>query len=78
MPLTLSSYCNRSRDVLGTVSMTTPFNRSQLGPLLPSETVDKLEMDCLNSVRVRADHPPLTPPHLVRPERVLLWSFLST
>lgn len=61
MPLTLSSYCNRSRDVLGTVSMTMPFNRSKLGPLLPSETVDKLELDCLNSVRVRADHPPLNP-----------------
>ncbi|CAB1348663.1 unnamed protein product [Coregonus sp. 'balchen'] len=40
-----------NRDVLGTVSMTTSFNRSQLGPLLPSETVDKLELDCLNSVR---------------------------
>uniref|UniRef100_A0A4W5RW43 Exocyst complex component 3-like 2b n=1 Tax=Hucho hucho TaxID=62062 RepID=A0A4W5RW43_9TELE len=40
-----------NKDVLGTVSMTTPFNRSQLGPLLPSETVDKLELDCLNSVR---------------------------
>ncbi|XP_038830141.1 tumor necrosis factor alpha-induced protein 2 isoform X2 [Salvelinus namaycush] len=40
-----------NKDVLGTVSVTTPFNRSQLGPLLPSETVDKLELDCLNSVR---------------------------
>ncbi|KAL0972818.1 hypothetical protein UPYG_G00195110 [Umbra pygmaea] len=40
-----------NKDVLGTVSITTPFNRSQLGPLLPSETTDKLEMDCLNSVR---------------------------
>ncbi|XP_010892133.2 tumor necrosis factor alpha-induced protein 2 [Esox lucius] len=40
-----------NRDVLGTVSMTTPFNRSLLRPLLPSETVDKLELDCLNSVR---------------------------
>lgn len=40
-----------NRDVLGTVSITSPFNRSQLGPLLPSETVEKLELDCLNSVR---------------------------
>ncbi|KAJ7990288.1 hypothetical protein DPEC_G00298760 [Dallia pectoralis] len=40
-----------NRDVLGTVGITTPFNRSLLGPLLPSETVDKLELDCLNSVR---------------------------
>ncbi|KAG7470737.1 hypothetical protein MATL_G00117100 [Megalops atlanticus] len=39
------------RDVLGVVSITMPINRSQLGPLLPSETVDKLELDCLNSVR---------------------------
>ncbi|KAG9340498.1 hypothetical protein JZ751_021318 [Albula glossodonta] len=39
------------RDVLGKVSITTPINRSQLGPLLPSETVDRLELDCLNSVR---------------------------
>ncbi|KAK1785940.1 hypothetical protein P4O66_017695, partial [Electrophorus voltai] len=40
-----------SRDVLGTVSITSPINYSQLGPLLPEETVDKLELDCLNSVR---------------------------
>ncbi|KAJ8369127.1 hypothetical protein SKAU_G00091550 [Synaphobranchus kaupii] len=39
------------RDVLNAVSRTTPINRSQLGPLLPSETVDRLELDCLNSVR---------------------------
>ncbi|XP_067103047.1 tumor necrosis factor alpha-induced protein 2 [Osmerus mordax] len=42
-----------NRDVLGTVSITSPFNHSQLGPLLPSETVDKLELDCLNSVRAK-------------------------
>ncbi|XP_007246035.3 tumor necrosis factor alpha-induced protein 2 [Astyanax mexicanus] len=40
-----------NRDVLGTVSITSPINRSQLDPLLPTETVDKLELDCLNSVR---------------------------
>uniref|UniRef100_UPI003AAB35E6 exocyst complex component 3-like protein 2 n=1 Tax=Centroberyx gerrardi TaxID=166262 RepID=UPI003AAB35E6 len=42
-----------NRDVLGTVCITTPFNRSQLGPLLPAETVDRLELDCLNSVRAK-------------------------
>lgn len=41
------------RDVLGTVCITSPFNMSQLSPLLPAETVDRLELDCLNSVRVR-------------------------
>ncbi|XP_067307312.1 tumor necrosis factor alpha-induced protein 2 [Pseudorasbora parva] len=40
-----------NRDVLGTVTITTPINLSQLGPLLPTETVEKLELDCLNSVR---------------------------
>ncbi|KAM3874958.1 exocyst complex component 3-like protein 2 [Diretmus argenteus] len=42
-----------NRDVLGTVCITTPFSRSQLGPLLPAETVDRLELDCLNSVRAK-------------------------
>ncbi|XP_030633116.1 tumor necrosis factor alpha-induced protein 2 [Chanos chanos] len=42
-----------NRDVLGTVSITSPINHSQLGPLLPAETVDKLELDCLNSVRAK-------------------------
>uniref|UniRef100_A0A3Q3A125 Exocyst complex component 3-like 2b n=1 Tax=Kryptolebias marmoratus TaxID=37003 RepID=A0A3Q3A125_KRYMA len=32
-------------DVLGTVCITSPFSRSQLGPLLPAETVDRLELD---------------------------------
>ncbi|XP_051963617.1 tumor necrosis factor alpha-induced protein 2-like [Xyrauchen texanus] len=40
-----------NRDVLGTVTITTPINLAQLGPLLPAETVEKLELDCLNSVR---------------------------
>ncbi|KAB5550319.1 hypothetical protein PHYPO_G00052450 [Pangasianodon hypophthalmus] len=39
------------RDVIGTVSITSPINRSQLSPLLPTEMVDKLEQDCLNYVR---------------------------
>ncbi|XP_017297577.3 exocyst complex component 3-like protein 2 [Kryptolebias marmoratus] len=42
-----------SSDVLGTVCITSPFSRSQLGPLLPAETVDRLELDCLNSVRAK-------------------------
>ncbi|XP_042338753.1 tumor necrosis factor alpha-induced protein 2-like, partial [Plectropomus leopardus] len=40
-----------NRDVLGTVCITSPFSRAHLSPLLPSETVDRLELDCLNSVR---------------------------
>ncbi|XP_060901779.1 tumor necrosis factor alpha-induced protein 2 [Labrus mixtus] len=42
-----------NRDVLGTVCITSPFSRSHLSPLLPSETVDRLELDCLNSVRAK-------------------------
>lgn len=42
-----------NRDVLGTVCITSPFSRSELSPLLPSETVDRLELDCLNSVRAK-------------------------
>ncbi|XP_026176091.1 tumor necrosis factor alpha-induced protein 2-like [Mastacembelus armatus] len=42
-----------NRDVLGTVCITSPFSRSQLSPLLSSETVDRLELDCLNSVRAK-------------------------
>ncbi|TMS01172.1 Exocyst complex component 3-like protein 2 [Larimichthys crocea] len=42
-----------NRDVLGTVCITSPFSRAPLCPLLPSETVDKLELDCLNSVRAK-------------------------
>lgn len=41
------------RDVLGTVCSASPYSCSQLSPLLPSETVDRLNLDCLNSVRVR-------------------------
>ncbi|XP_047450667.1 tumor necrosis factor alpha-induced protein 2-like [Mugil cephalus] len=42
-----------NRDVLGTVCITAPFSRSQLSPLLSSDTVDRLELDCLNSVRAK-------------------------
>lgn len=54
--LSNSSGCC-SRDVIGTVSITSPINRSHLSPLLPTETVDKLELDCLNYVRVREKIP---------------------
>ncbi|XP_035009965.1 tumor necrosis factor alpha-induced protein 2 [Hippoglossus stenolepis] len=40
-------------DVLGTVCITSPFSRSQLSTLLPLETVDRLQLDCLNSVRAK-------------------------
>ncbi|KAM9853191.1 exocyst complex component 3-like protein 2 [Aulostomus maculatus] len=40
-----------NRDVLGTVCITSPFSRAELSPLLPSEQVERLEQDCLNSVR---------------------------
>ncbi|XP_034024131.1 tumor necrosis factor alpha-induced protein 2 isoform X2 [Thalassophryne amazonica] len=42
-----------NRDVLRTVCITSPFAHSQLSPLLPAHTVDRLELDCLNSVRAR-------------------------
>ncbi|KAF0030980.1 hypothetical protein F2P81_017711 [Scophthalmus maximus] len=41
------------RDVLGTVCITSPFSRLQLEPLLPPDTVERLELDCLNSVRAK-------------------------
>ncbi|KAM9468835.1 exocyst complex component 3-like protein 2 isoform 1-T3 [Clarias gariepinus] len=44
-------YNKYDRDVIGTVSITSPINRSQLSTLLPAEVVDKLELDCLNYVR---------------------------
>ncbi|KAF1393406.1 hypothetical protein PFLUV_G00015350 [Perca fluviatilis] len=42
-----------NRDVLGTVCITSPFSRDRLCPLLPLETVGRLELDCLNSVRTK-------------------------
>lgn len=40
-----------NRSVLGT--LTSPFSCSDLSPLIPSDTVDRLELDCLNSVRAK-------------------------
>ncbi|XP_061682911.1 tumor necrosis factor alpha-induced protein 2 [Syngnathoides biaculeatus] len=42
-----------NRDVLAKVCVSDPLRGSQLGPLLPSDVVDRLEQDCLNSVRAK-------------------------
>ncbi|CAJ1064656.1 exocyst complex component 3 [Xyrichtys novacula] len=40
-----------NRDVLGTISTTTPISYSPLEPILPQNTVDRLEQDCISIVR---------------------------
>lgn len=40
-----------NRDVLGTIGTTTPINYSTLEPIIPQETVDRLEKDCISIVR---------------------------
>ncbi|XP_005936056.1 tumor necrosis factor alpha-induced protein 2 [Haplochromis burtoni] len=40
-----------NRDVLGTIGTTTPINYSTLDGILPQETVDRLEQDCISVVR---------------------------
>ncbi|XP_042355899.1 tumor necrosis factor alpha-induced protein 2 [Plectropomus leopardus] len=40
-----------NRDVLGTISTTTPINYTPLEPILPQDTVDRLEQDCISIVR---------------------------
>ncbi|XP_037123295.1 exocyst complex component 3 [Syngnathus acus] len=42
-----------NRDVLAKVCVSDPLRGSQLGPLLASDVVDRLEQDCLNSVRAK-------------------------
>uniref|UniRef100_A0A8D3A0N7 Exocyst complex component 3-like 2a n=1 Tax=Scophthalmus maximus TaxID=52904 RepID=A0A8D3A0N7_SCOMX len=42
-----------NRDVLGTIGTTTPINYSPLEAILPQDTVDRLEQDCISIVRVR-------------------------
>ena len=42
-----------SRDVLGTICATTPINYAPLEPILPQDTVERLEQDCISIVRVR-------------------------
>nr|XP_057935565.1 tumor necrosis factor alpha-induced protein 2 [Doryrhamphus excisus]XP_057935567.1 tumor necrosis factor alpha-induced protein 2 [Doryrhamphus excisus] len=42
-----------NRDVLAKLCVTDPLSGSLLKPLLPSETLDRLEQDCLNSVRAK-------------------------
>lgn len=44
-----------TRDVLGTIGTTTPINYSTLDGILPQETVDRLEQDCISVVRVRKE-----------------------
>ncbi|KAM4620223.1 exocyst complex component 3-like protein 2 [Polymixia lowei] len=40
-----------NRDVLGTIGTSMPINYTPLDPILPQDTVDRLEQDCLNIVR---------------------------
>uniref|UniRef100_UPI0037E901AE tumor necrosis factor alpha-induced protein 2 n=1 Tax=Semicossyphus pulcher TaxID=241346 RepID=UPI0037E901AE len=40
-----------NRDVLGTISTSTPISYSPLEPILPQDTVDRLEQDCISIVR---------------------------
>ncbi|XP_078122648.1 exocyst complex component 3-like protein 2 [Sander vitreus] len=40
-----------NRDVLGTISTTAAINYATLEPILPQDTVDRLELDCISIVR---------------------------
>ncbi|XP_061660300.1 exocyst complex component 3 [Syngnathoides biaculeatus] len=40
-----------NRDVLGTIGTATPINYAALEPILPQETVDQLETECLDIVK---------------------------
>nr|XP_057942459.1 tumor necrosis factor alpha-induced protein 2 [Doryrhamphus excisus] len=40
-----------NRDVLGTIGTATPINYASLEPILPQDTVDRLEKDCLSIVK---------------------------
>ncbi|XP_049598980.1 tumor necrosis factor alpha-induced protein 2 isoform X2 [Syngnathus scovelli] len=40
-----------NRDVLGTIGTATPINYGSLEPLLPQDTVDRLETECLSIVK---------------------------
>ncbi|XP_077468006.1 exocyst complex component 3-like protein 2 [Stigmatopora argus] len=42
-----------NRRVLAKVCASDPLRGSHLGPLLPSDVIDRLEQDCLNSVRAK-------------------------
>jgi len=42
-----------TRDVLGTIGTTAPINYASLEPILPQDTVERLEQDCITIVRVR-------------------------
>ncbi|XP_056266166.1 tumor necrosis factor alpha-induced protein 2 isoform X2 [Pseudoliparis swirei] len=40
-----------NRDVLGTIGTTAPINYASLEPILPQDTVERLEQDCITIVR---------------------------
>ncbi|XP_068456193.1 tumor necrosis factor alpha-induced protein 2 [Clinocottus analis] len=40
-----------NRDVLGTIGTTAPINYASLEPILPQDTVERLEQDCISIVR---------------------------
>ncbi|XP_075957465.1 exocyst complex component 3-like protein 2 [Anarhichas minor] len=40
-----------NRDVLGTIGTTAPINYAPLEPILPQDTVERLEQDCISIVR---------------------------
>lgn len=42
-------------DVLGTIGTATPINYASLEPILPPDTVDQLEKECLNIIKVRKE-----------------------
>lgn len=42
-----------NRDVLGNISASSPISYTALEPILPQLTVERLEEDCINIVRVR-------------------------
>jgi len=47
------SFPFATRDVLGHIAASKHINYSHLEPILPQDTVDRLEQDCLNIVKVK-------------------------
>lgn len=47
------SFPFATRDVLGHIAASKHINYSHLEPILPQDTVDRLEQDCLNIVKVQ-------------------------
>ena len=46
-------YVFSTRDVLGNIGVSAHINYSHLEPILPQDTVDRLEQNCLNIVKVK-------------------------